>query len=102
MKPTNPGVKLTYDDYLLFPEDGMRHELIVGEHYVTAAPNWKHQTISANLFGLIWSYLQDHSIDPRSNAGFEPGAELTLERGDVMTTPLLPNLILALSRIFED
>ena len=26
------GVKLTYDDYVLFPEDGQRHELIDGEH----------------------------------------------------------------------
>jgi len=24
------GVKLTYDDYVLFPEDGQRHELIDG------------------------------------------------------------------------
>jgi hypothetical protein len=30
------GVKLTYDDFLLFPDDGKRHELIDGEHYLTA------------------------------------------------------------------
>ena len=34
-----PGVKLTYDDFLLFPDDGQRHELIDGEHYVTPSPN---------------------------------------------------------------
>src|SRR6267142_7080721 len=62
MKPANPGVKLTYDDYLLFPEDGMRHELIDGEHYVTPTPNMRHQVISGNLFGMIWSYLQQHPI----------------------------------------
>ena len=32
-----PGVKLTYDDFLLFPDDGKRHGLIDGEHYVAAA-----------------------------------------------------------------
>ena len=32
---SNPGVKLTYDDFVLFPDDGKRHELIDGEHYVT-------------------------------------------------------------------
>ena len=37
------GVKLTYDDFLLFPDDGKRHELIDGEHYVTPSPNIKHQ-----------------------------------------------------------
>jgi len=31
-------VRLTYDDFLLFPEDGKRHELIDEVHYVTAAP----------------------------------------------------------------
>jgi Uma2 family endonuclease len=62
MKPANPGVKLTYDDFLQFPEDGKRHELIDGEHYVAPTPNSRHQAISGNLFGLIWSYLQHHPI----------------------------------------
>ena len=26
--------KLTYDDYVLIPEDGQRHEILDGEHYV--------------------------------------------------------------------
>jgi|SRR6185312_11791720 len=42
-------LKLTYEDYLYFPEDGRRHELIDGEHYVTAAPNIKHQTTVSRL-----------------------------------------------------
>ena len=57
-----PGVKLTYDDFLLFPDDGKRHELIEGEHYVTAAPNLKHQAVSANLLGQIWTHLQKNRI----------------------------------------
>ena len=60
MKPA--GVKLTYDDYLLFPDDGKRHELIDGEHCVTPSPNAKHQTIAMNFAGMIWSYLQEHPI----------------------------------------
>ena len=42
----NPGVKLTYDDFVQFPDDGKRHELIDGEHYVTPSPNRKHQKVS--------------------------------------------------------
>jgi Uma2 family endonuclease len=57
-----PAVKLTYDDFLLFPDDGKRHELIDGEHYVTPSPNLKHQAVSGNLHGLIWSYLQRHDV----------------------------------------
>ena len=55
-------LKLTYDDFVLFPDDGKRHELIDGEHYVTPSPNMRHQLISGDLFGLIWNYLQDHPI----------------------------------------
>jgi hypothetical protein len=39
----DPGLKLTYDDFLLFPDDGKRHELIDGEHHVTPSPNIRHQ-----------------------------------------------------------
>ena len=38
MSPAIAGMKLTYDDLLLFPEDGKRHELIDGEHYVSPSP----------------------------------------------------------------
>ncbi|OFV93138.1 MAG: hypothetical protein A3H95_12110 [Acidobacteria bacterium RIFCSPLOWO2_02_FULL_64_15] len=62
VKPAAPGVKLTYQDFLLFPDDGKRHELIDGEHYVTPTPVRKHQAIVMNLAGLIWSYLQRHPI----------------------------------------
>ena len=58
MKPANPGVKLTYDDFVMFPDDGRRHELIDGEHYVTPSPNRKHQSIVGNLHFLLRSYLE--------------------------------------------
>jgi Uma2 family endonuclease len=51
------GVKLTYDDFLLFPDDGKRHELIDGEHYVTPSPNTRHQRISGRLHLIIGSWL---------------------------------------------
>jgi Uma2 family endonuclease len=62
VKPASPGLKLTYDDFVLFPDDGKRHELIDGEHYVTATPNTRHQQICGDLFALIWNYLEAHPI----------------------------------------
>ena len=53
------SVKLTYDDFLLFPDDGQRHELIDGEHYVTPSPNIRHQDISGRLHLLIDNWLND-------------------------------------------
>ena len=35
--------KLTCEDYRLIPEDGRRHEILDGEHYVTPAPFLRHQ-----------------------------------------------------------
>ena len=62
MKPASLGVKLTYDDFVLFPDDGRRHELIDGEHYVTPSPNTRHQQILASLHLLIGSWLETHRI----------------------------------------
>ena len=56
------AVKLTYDDFVHFPDDGRRHELIDGEHYVTPSPNIRHQRISGNLHLLIGNWLEEHPI----------------------------------------
>jgi Uma2 family endonuclease len=62
MKSPSGAVKLTYDDFVLFPDDGMRHELIDGEHYVTPSPNLIHQTILGNLYLVIASWLETSPI----------------------------------------
>lgn len=62
MKAPSPRMKLTYEDFLLFPDDGKRHELIDGEHYVTPSPNTKHQTVCGNLHFLIRAWLEAHSV----------------------------------------
>jgi len=58
----SPVLKLTYDDFVHFPDDGKRHELIDGSHYVTPSPNTRHQVISGRLLALIWAYLDVHPI----------------------------------------
>lgn len=56
MEPTS-ATKLTYDDLVSFPDDGQRHELIDGEHYVTPAPATKHQRVSRNLLLALGAHL---------------------------------------------
>jgi len=58
----SPGVKLTYDDFVLFPDDGKRHELIDGEHFVTPSPTLKHQKVLGNLHLLIGNWLEQQPI----------------------------------------
>ena len=53
---------LTYEDFLLFPEDGKRHELMEGEHYVTPSPNTRHQTISSALHRILGPFIHEHRL----------------------------------------
>ena len=67
----SPGVKLTYDDFVKFPDDGLRHEVIDGEHYVTPSPNTKHQRVSINLTVLIGSWLERNPVGQLFHAPFD-------------------------------
>jgi Uma2 family endonuclease len=71
VKPAASGVKLTYDDFVLFPDDGKRHELIDGEHYVTPSPNTRHQRISGRLYLLIGNWLDAHPVGQLFFAPFD-------------------------------
>src|ERR1044071_5543442 len=85
MIPGSSGVKLTYDDFLLFPDDGKRHELIDGEHYVTPSPIRKHQQILGNLHWLIRAYLEQRPIGRVFMAPFD----VIFSRYDVVEPDLL-------------
>jgi Uma2 family endonuclease len=57
-----PQAKFTYDDFVLFPDDGKRHELIDGDHYVTPSPSLRHQTVSGRLFLALGKSLEANPI----------------------------------------
>jgi len=83
VKPAS--LKLTYDDFVLFPDDGKRHELIDGEHYVTPSPNMQHQQISMNLVLLIGNWLEQH---PRGRL-FHAPFDVVFSKYDVVEPDLL-------------
>lgn len=56
------GTRLTHDDYLLFPDDGLRHEILDGEHYVTASPRATHQRVSGHLSFLLTAHCREHHL----------------------------------------
>ena len=58
MHPTPGNTRLTYDDFLLFPDDGKRHEIIDGEHFVTPGPNTRHQVLVGRLHFAIEQFLR--------------------------------------------
>ncbi len=57
-----PPVRFTYEDYLLIPEDGKRHEIIDGEEYVAPAPNTRHQRITMRLSAFLFNHLEAHDL----------------------------------------
>lgn len=61
-KPAARRRRLTYADFLRFPDDGKRHELIDGRHWVTPSPNIRHQRVSGRLHLMIGSWLEQHPI----------------------------------------
>ena len=54
--------KLNYEDYFLFPDDGHRHEILDGEHYVTPAPVPEHQRVSMALSLGLGPFIRDHRL----------------------------------------
>ena len=59
MPATPHDTRLTYQDFLLFPDDGLRHEIIDGEHYVTPAPNLRHQELVLRLAVSLSNHLEN-------------------------------------------
>ena len=55
-------VKLTYDDFEKFPDDGLRHELIDGRHYVSPSPVIRHQRIVMTLGSELHAYFKARPI----------------------------------------
>ncbi|MGH2725422.1 MAG: Uma2 family endonuclease, partial [Actinomycetota bacterium] len=51
-----PKHLLTYEDFLTFPDDGVRREIVEGEVLVTPAPNIRHQVL---VLRLVYA-LEEH------------------------------------------
>src|SRR5215207_4967846 len=54
--------KLSYEDYVHFPDDGQRHEILDGEHYVTPAPFLRHQRISMRLTVRLLPFIEQNDL----------------------------------------
>ena len=76
---------LTYEDYVLLPNDGKRYEILEGELTVTPAPSTKHQTASVNLLVLLSQYIKERDLGKL----FHAPIDLILESTSVLQPDLL-------------
>lgn len=81
--------KLTYEEYKDFPDDGLRHEIIDGEHYVSPSPTNPHQSASRHI---QFPLFQGIELEGR---GLVIDAPMDLELGE--TDVVQPDLIVVLS-----
>jgi Uma2 family endonuclease len=51
-------MKWTYEDYAKLPEDGLRHEIIHGEHFVNPSPSTQHQHVSKRLQYQLYTKIE--------------------------------------------
>lgn len=52
--------KLTYEDYAQIPDDGKRHEILDGVHYVSPAPTVDHQRLGGRLFLKLGTFVNTY------------------------------------------
>lgn len=79
------STRLTYADLVAMPEDGKRHELIDGEHFVTPSPTFRHQLVLGNLHLDLGSYVEANGL---GKACFAP-LDVILSDYDVVEPDLL-------------
>lgn len=79
------AAKLNYADYVALPDDGLRHEIIGGAHYVTPSPVVRHQRIALRLTLRIGAYLETHPVGELLPAPFD----VVLSDSDIVVPDLL-------------
>ena len=78
--------RLTAREFLRIPEDGKRHELVDGVHYVTPSPNLPHQVLVGRLHLSLGKYLEQK---PHVGRIFLGPLDVVLSDRDVVEPDLL-------------
>jgi Uma2 family endonuclease len=78
--------RLTYDDFVRIPDDGKRHEIIDGVHYVTPSPALRHQLLLGRLYLAVGGFLETH---PELGQAFLSPLDTVFSPWDVVEPDLL-------------
>jgi Uma2 family endonuclease len=86
MATPRTDTRLTYDDYVRIPDDGLRHEIIDGVHYVTPPPLLRHQVLLGRLHVAIANHLDSR---PDSGEVYVSPVDTVFTQWDVVEPDLL-------------
>ncbi|MGH2830097.1 MAG: Uma2 family endonuclease [Actinomycetota bacterium] len=81
----DPRRLLTVDDYMAFPDDGIRRELIRGRVYVTPSATVRHQEIALEIATAFLLHLKEHG----GGRVLIAPMDVILSRGDVVQPDVL-------------
>jgi Uma2 family endonuclease len=71
---------VTFEQFEQFHDDGMKHELLKGEHIVVPPAKSRHSTIQHKLRDLLRPYVQEHRLgDVRIETGFKLSSNTWLQ-----------------------
>lgn len=77
--------KLGYEHYVCFPDDGRRHEIIAGDHYMNPAPTTDHQRYSRRIQFQIYDQIEESGRGEVFNAP----ADVQLSDHDIVQPDLI-------------
>ncbi|MDA1052526.1 MAG: Uma2 family endonuclease [Planctomycetota bacterium] len=77
--------KLGYEHYVCYPDDGRRHEIIEGDHYVNPAPNTSHQRVSSRIHFQLFDQIEE----PERGEVFAAPTDLQLTNHDIVQPDLI-------------
>jgi Uma2 family endonuclease len=77
--------KLGYREYVNFPQDGRRHEIIDGDHFANPAPETYHQTISRRIQFQLYTQIELNGL----GQVFDAPTDVQLSERDIVQPDLI-------------
>ncbi len=70
---------LTFEQFEQHQDDGMKHELLRGEHLITAPATIRQSLIRHNVHDALWPYVREHQLgEVYISAGFRISSNVSV------------------------
>jgi len=71
---------VTFEQFEHFPDDGMKHELLKGEHIVVPPPKSRHTRVQQKMQDVLRPFVREHRLgEVHIEAGFRLSSDTWLQ-----------------------